>query len=242
MKHKLWAFWWLAPGILIIALGAVLTPAGTAGPVRPGSARLFGTLELRTSLKVLPRWEQIKAQAAVQVARLKAGTMAAQPRPIVQWRQMLAGAQDKDTMEKLETVNRFFNRWPYRLDREVYGESDHWATPEEFMIHSGDCEDYGIAKYFSLRQLGFTAQQLRLVVVQDRIRGIGHAVLAVYLDEAVYILDNLTDQVLPHTRYRHYRPQYSVNEFHGWAHLPVKAEDAFSDGRVPGGDPLGKDP
>jgi hypothetical protein len=48
--------------------------------------------------------------------------------------------------------------------------------------------------------------------------------------------------VLPHTRYRHYQPQYSVNEIHGWAHLPAKAANAASGRRAPGGDPLGKDP
>jgi predicted transglutaminase-like cysteine proteinase len=235
------AILWLAAAAMWVG-GALPTRPAQAGQGRPTPVRLFGTLEFRTSPKVLPRWGRIRERAADQMAHLADGEAEALPRAILEWRQMLAAARGKNEMEQLETVNRFFNRWPYRLDREVYGAADHWATPEEFMIHSGDCEDYGIAKYFTLRRLGLPAAQLRLVVVRDRIRGIGHAVLAVYLDEAVYILDNLTDQVLPHTRYRHYLPQYSVNEIHAWAHLPVKAKTAFSDRPAPGGDGLGKEP
>jgi predicted transglutaminase-like cysteine proteinase len=232
----------MAAGILALVAGVVLTEPAHAGQSPSQPVRLFGSVEFGTSLKVLPRWERLLAQTAGQMRRLAHGKAAAPSGPITRWRRMLAAAQAKNDMEKLKTVNRFFNQWPYRLDREIYGAADHWATPEEFMTHSGDCEDFGIAKYFTLRQLGLTAGQLRLVVVRDRIRGIGHAVLAVYLDDTVYILDNLTDQVLPHTRYRHYRPQYSVNEIQAWAHLPAKAASAFADRPAPFSDTLGKDP
>jgi predicted transglutaminase-like cysteine proteinase len=246
MQQGLGAELRMAVGVLSLTIALVLGTAapilGQTGQERPTAVRLFGTVEFRTSLKALPRWERIRQRAARQMVRLADGEADALPRAIIQWRRMLAAAGELSEMEKIKTVNRFFNRWPYRLDREVYDTSDHWATPEEFMIHSGDCEDYGIAKYFSLRQLGLPAARLRLVVVRDRIRGIGHAVLAVYMGEAVYILDNLTDQVLPHKRYRHYLPQYSVNEIHAWAHLPAKSITTYSDGAAPGRANLGKDP
>ena len=130
-------------------------------------------------------------------------------------------------METLKAVNAFFNQWPYRLDIEVYGRSDYWASPGEFLKLSGDCEDYSIAKYFALKQLGFETQNMRIVVIKDRIRNIGHAVLAVYMDETVYILDNLSDLVLPHSRYRHYIPQYSVNGENRWAHIQPIGKQGF---------------
>lgn len=210
---------WVATGMLAVCLFILPLPVAQAGQGERQVVRLFGSVEFRTRLEVLPHWQRVRGLVDVQMARLITWKDAQCPRPVAQWQQMVAAARLQATMESLKTVNRFFNRWPYRLDREVYGASDYWATPEEFMTQSGDCEDYGIAKYFTLRQMGFLPAQLRLVIVQDRIRGIGHAVLAVYLDEGVYILDNLTDQVLPHTMYRHYLPQYSVNETHGWAHL-----------------------
>ena len=71
-----------------------------------------------------------------------------------------------------------------------------------------------------MRQLGFTAEQLRLVVVRDVVRDLAHAVLAVYLDDEVYVLDNLTNAVLPQDRIRHYVPYFSTNETTRWAHVP----------------------
>ena len=87
------------------------------------------------------------------------------------------------------------------------------------MSRSGDCEDYAIAKYFALRALGFDRDALRIVVLKDRIRGIGHAVLAVYLADDILILDNLSDRIFSHLKYKHYVPQYSMNETARWAHV-----------------------
>jgi predicted transglutaminase-like cysteine proteinase len=222
MEDYFWVKRWAAVGILVLCLGILMLPAARADQSARKPVHLFGTVEFRSSLEVLPHWQRVRGVANAQMVRLMAWKGADCPRPVAQWQRMMASARHQPQMEMLKAVNGFFNRWPYRLDSEVYSASDYWATPEEFMIHSGDCEDYGIAKYYTLRQMGFFPDQLRLVVVQDRIRGIGHAVLAVYLDEGVFILDNLTNQVLPHTMYRHYLPQYSVNETHGWAHLLSK--------------------
>lgn len=124
-------------------------------------------------------------------------------------------------MDQLRTVNTFFNKWPYRLDEDIYGTSDWWATPQEFLKHSGDCEDYAISKYFALRELGFSSEALRIVILKDRIRNIGHAVLVVFVENEVHVLDNVTDIIFPHTKYRHYIPQYSLNETARWAHIPI---------------------
>jgi predicted transglutaminase-like cysteine proteinase len=143
------------------------------------------------------------------------------------WRQVMRKAKNKSPMETLKTVNAFFNQWPYRLDIEAYGTSDHWASPNEFLKRSGDCEDYSIVKYFALKQIGFETAKMRIVVVKDRIRNVAHAVLAVYLNETAYILDNLSDLVLPHDRYRHYIPQYSVNGANRWAHIRPIGKQGF---------------
>jgi predicted transglutaminase-like cysteine proteinase len=100
-------------------------------------------------------------------------------------------AQNQSRMAKLHTVNQFFNRWPYKSDAEAFGQREYWASPSDFMSRSGDCEDYAIAKYFALRQLG--------------------------LD--ILILDSLSNLITAHTRYRHYIPQYSMNETTRWAHV-----------------------
>jgi predicted transglutaminase-like cysteine proteinase len=124
-------------------------------------------------------------------------------------------------------VNKFFNKWPYRLDKANWGVSDYWETPWEFLRKSGDCEDYAIAKFYALQELGFSPDQMRIVAVRDAIRGIGHAVLAVYAKDDIYILDNQTDMVLSHTKYKHYIPQYSVNEHYRWMHVAPRKRTTY---------------
>ena len=85
------------------------------------------------------------------------------------------------------------------------------------------CEDFAIAKYFALCDLGFPASQMRIVVLKDTLRNLDHAVTAVYLDGDAWILDNLSNAVLSHKRLSHYRPQFSVNEEYRWAHLTPSA-------------------
>lgn len=124
-------------------------------------------------------------------------------------------------MEKAKEVNKFFNQWPYRTDMVVYGVNEYWATPWEFAAKSGDCEDYAISKYYALRALGVPADKLRIVALKDTIKNIGHAVLAVYIDDTAYILDNLSSMMLQHTRLTHYKPQFSVNEHYRWGHAKI---------------------
>ena len=126
-------------------------------------------------------------------------------------------------LEQVKAVNVLINRWPYRTDMDVWGVMDYWETPVEFFQKSGDCEDFAIAKYFALRDLGFPASQMRIVVLKDTLRNLDHAVTAVYLDGDAWILDNLSNAVLSHKRLSHYRPQFSVNEEYRWAHLTPSA-------------------
>lgn len=136
------------------------------------------------------------------------------------WHRLIGEAMPLPAAQKVAFVNSYFNRWPYRLDKDLYGVSEYWASPVEFLGHSGDCEDYSIAKFFALRQLGLNNGQLRIIILLDSQRGVGHAVLALYYDREIYILDSLRDEVLPHWRYEHYKPQYSMNETTRWTHLP----------------------
>ena len=84
---------------------------------------------------------------------------------------------------------------------------------------SGDCEDYSIVKYYTLKALGVPVDDMRIVVVRETIRNIGHAVLAVYDGDDIYILDNLSEAVRPAQRIRNYVPQFSVNEKNRWVHV-----------------------
>jgi predicted transglutaminase-like cysteine proteinase len=207
------------------SLAAVLT--APSAPAAPAGAEagdgLFGTMEFTSaSLGALPQWRRILDEMAAEAPAMAACT--ADPSQCASaasraWRDLQRAARGQSRMDQLHTVNRFFNRWPYKTDDEAFGRREYWAAPSEFMAGSGDCEDYAIAKYFALRQLGFDKDELRIVVLYDRIRNIGHAVLAVYGGEDILILDSLSDLIAPDTRYRHYIPQYSMNETTRWAHV-----------------------
>jgi predicted transglutaminase-like cysteine proteinase len=184
---------------------------------------LFGSIELGSdSLQGLPQWTRVLTvmQAEAPAFDRCLDNAADCGTPVLKnWRKIVTSARDLGRREKLETVNNFFNRWPYKLDSEIYGLSEYWATPREFMTRSGDCEDYSIAKYFALRKLGFSADEMRIVILMDQIRGIGHAVLAIHEGNDTLILDSLSNLILSHTVYKHYAPQYSMNETTRWAHI-----------------------
>ena len=210
----------------MIALGAITVSLCVAFSPLPAHAvkaskgpKLFGTIEFKGKLKKLPKWTAVLAKMKAWKGYFKGAAMAKLPAKSG-WNKLKGDAAGMDNLGKVKAVNKFFNKWPYRLDAGNYGKSDYWATPLEFLKKSGDCEDYSIAKFYALQELGFSGDSMRIVALKDRIRNIGHAVLAVYLDGEVYILDNQTNMVLPHTKYKHYVPQYSVNEKYRWMHVP----------------------
>ena len=217
----------LALTLLLAMVVGVQGRCWAAEPVKKRPVRLFGTIEFRSDLKTLPQWIRVLSVVERQLEAYRNCNDGSCSPAAKSWQQVIRQSGEKAPMEKLKTVNAFFNQWPYRLDIEAYGKSDYWASPNEFLRLSGDCEDYCIIKYFALQQLGFEMKNMRIVVVKDGIRNIGHAVLAVYINDSVYILDNLSNMVLPHGRYQHYTPQYSVNGANRWAHIRPIGKQGF---------------
>lgn len=194
--------------------------AAAAKAPAKGNKRLFGTIEMRASIKELRQWQDVQQRHKnnpIFVPGFKLNTSTT-------WDKLKSMLQDKPALEKIRGVNSFWNQWPYKLDTAVYRKEDYWAAPYEFRKNSGDCEDYAIAKYFTLKELGFSVEQMRIVVLKDTILNVAHAILAVYLDDDIYILDNIAKNVLSHTRIRNYLPVYSVNEQYRWVHMRTKAE------------------
>lgn len=212
----------LARAALLAAVASLASASAAAG-----AHPLFGTAEFRVeSLDALPQWQDALRRISDEEPANRA--CAADPtrcssRATLAWGALLRSLEGAPLARQARELNRFLNDWPYRADEDNYGRGDYWAAPREFFRRSGDCEDYVIAKYHSLRLLGVDAERLRMVVVQDVLRGLPHAVLAVYLDDEVLILDNLSDAALPQDRIGHYQPYYSVNETARWAHTPTDA-------------------
>jgi predicted transglutaminase-like cysteine proteinase len=200
-----------AAGVALV-LAAVLACPAQAKEV----PRLFGTTEIRSNnIRPFPKWTDMLAR---HQAEEKRGDPACTPTRFVRcgvadWRAFLEMERNKDRATQVVDVNSFLNQHPYVLDKLNY-----WETPREFAVLDGDCKDYAIAKYFSLRYLGWSEDELRVVVVQDLNLRVAHAVLAVYTDGAILILDNQTRQVVRADTIRHYLPYYSINESSWWLH------------------------
>lgn len=205
------------------AIHADSTPKPRTKAKKGKTVRLFNTVEFKGRITQLPKWSGVLKQMGSWKGFFKDPSTAGLPSRSG-WNKLRQEMTGLDTMGRLIAVNTYFNQWPYRLDAANFGVSDYWAIPIEFLKKSGDCEDYSIAKFYALQEFGFSSDQMRVVVVKDIIRNIGHAVLAVYTDGTAYILDNQTNMVLPHDRYKHYVPQYSVNERFRWMHIPVKQQ------------------
>ena len=94
-----------------------------------------------------------------------------------------------------------------------YGLADFWASPLQTLgSEAGDCEDYAIVKYAALRELGVLSEDLRLVIVQDDKREVGHAVVAVRYEQHWLILDNRTMAILNAEDMHHYRPLFALDQ------------------------------
>lgn len=144
-----------------------------------------------------------------------------------EWRQLIDDSQRLEPKDKLRRINEFFNRKIQSADDlQVWGQTDYWATPLETLAKArGDCEDFSIAKYFTLIESGMPNEQLRLIYVKARIGGPAsnisqaHMVLAYYAapDAEPLILDNLITDIRPASRRPDLLPVFSFNSLGFWA-------------------------
>lgn len=125
-----------------------------------------------------------------------------------------------ETMRDIEDFNWYWNSIRYYTDIRHWGMVDYWATPVESLASEGaDCEDYAIAKYFSLKALGVPVQNLRITYVRALRWNEAHMVLAYYPtpDADPYILDNLNRSVERASERTDLVPVYSFNDEDLWS-------------------------
>lgn len=144
-----------------------------------------------------------------------------------EWKVLLSDPKTQSDPDKLKSVNDFFNRRiNFSDDTVVWGKTDYWATPLETIgKNAGDCEDFVIAKYFSLKDMGMPIQKLRLTYVKAKIGGPNsnitqaHMVLAYYAtpDAEPLVLDNLISDIRPASRRPDLIPVFSFNSDGIWA-------------------------
>ena len=122
--------------------------------------------------------------------------------------------EKSSTKRKLEKVNDFFNNVRYKSDKAVYGTSDYWASPAEFLARDkGDCEDYVIAKYFALKKLGIPTSKMFLTYVRVAGSSEAHMVLSYFAtpNSEPLILDSLRRIIFPASKRTDLTPVYNFN-------------------------------
>ncbi|MDW3712269.1 MULTISPECIES: cysteine protease LapG [unclassified Pseudomonas] len=131
------------------------------------------------------------------------------------WQRLLASQVGASEAEQLKEVNRFFNaKLRFTDDLALWNQVDYWATPVEALRRgAGDCEDYAIAKYISLRHLGVPAEKLRITYVKALRLNQAHMVLTYYEkpDAVPLVLDNLIGSILPASQRSDLLPVYAFN-------------------------------
>ncbi len=140
-------------------------------------------------------------------------------RRLQRWHALMQEGQTWPELERLAAVNQFFNGARFVDDRELWQTADYWATPEEFLTRdAGDCEDFAIAKYFTLKAMGVAPEKLRITYVKVAWLRQAHMVLAYYETprSEPLILDNLDHRIESAGERPDLRPVYSFNAENLW--------------------------
>ena len=180
-------------------------------------ARLFGiSAKPYADTRAFTKWHSVLARFDYE---FKQGINTYQGQA---WAKFLSKLKGQNAYTQARAVNAYFNRIKFRDDAKNWGTKDLWATPFEFMQRGGDCEDYAIAKYISLRALGVVENALHLTVVFDHTTKLPHAILVLTGNNGQnWILDNQTPRLAPaqllQTRYQ---PIFGLNQ-KAWWHYGV---------------------
>jgi len=211
---------------LTITLGLILfiSPTTFAQKNNAGRTGLFGSYEtMSRQLVAFKKWnsmlERVKGDLKQTPDTKENCRLTAKNNCYMEdWRELLTFLKDKPTDQQIAEINIHMNNAPYITDIINWGVPDYWASLRQFFDKDGDCEDYAIAKYLSLKELGFDPDMMRIVVVQDTNLDVPHAVLVVSVDNQRLVLDNQISYVVREKAVLHYRPYYSINENAWWLH------------------------
>ena len=135
------------------------------------------------------------------------------------WFDVMELASSVTELQKLRNVNNFFNQLRFVDDLLLWGDKNYWATPIEFIgANGGDCEDFAIAKYFTLLELGIVDEKMRITMVKAVRLNQYHMVVAYYQTPGSepLILDNIDGIIKPASQRPDLIPIYSFNGKQLW--------------------------
>ncbi|WP_263146295.1 cysteine protease LapG [Pseudomonas alcaligenes] len=181
----------------------------------PGRGRVLLGLGLLASLLVGSLRADWDFSLIVGRAEALYGPLGDGRQRIDDWQRLLASNAEQSEEDKLRAVNRFFNHeLRFVDDSTLWGKDDYWATPVEALLRgAGDCEDFAIAKYISLRRLGVANEKLQITYVKALRLNQAHMVLTYYAQPKAVplVLDNLVEAIQPASQRTDLLPVYAFN-------------------------------
>lgn len=197
----------------LISVGFLFFPANK--PLAGQSSALPPAISYSDSIGNLPKWERIID--FYDMANLN------NPSPeYKEWWAFIRSLKKLPKAKQIEVVNQQLNKYPYKQDNWLYQRRDYWATPSEFLEKGGDCEDFAIIKYMTLRRLGFRPDQMKIAMVYDIYSGTDHSYLVVEYGKQSFVLDSREGDTDPAIFTKRYKPHYAFNEEGIWRYKSPK--------------------
>lgn len=173
----------------------------------------------KESVNTLPSWNDFferQSRSMQALLSCEHNPAACESAEIERWAGLIGDLRQQNKLRQIITVNKWFNRLPYKYDEYAYDTLDYWADTRQLLKSRGDCEDFALSKYYTLRALGFSPEEMKVTAVYDKENFINHAVLMVYINGTRYMLDINDDDTSPSPMGTRYKPLYSFNEVNAW--------------------------
>jgi predicted transglutaminase-like cysteine proteinase len=220
-------------GVACLAACTASTRAGSSIPLPPTQLeQQHEPFDLPTSPmpdgEMKTKWLSVESELDDEGARLAAcrlDRLECTSTVALRFLALVDRARARDGRARIGEINQDINLAIHPMsDMAQFGKPDVWSSPLTTLARgSGDCEDYAIAKYLALKEIGVAEERLRIVVVSDALSGEGHAVAAVRLDGHWWLLDNRRMDMIQDMSAKYYRPLFVLGR-----HLALKYESASS--------------
>lgn len=182
------------------------------------SSEPFGRLVADvTDGPLVDKWQGVKhtIEAEMALVMVCRANVAFCPSPAaLEFVAIVDRARMRDGLARAGEINRAINLDIRPVsDVDQYQVEDVWSSPlVSLATHAGDCEDYAIAKLVALREAGMAAQDLRLVILRDKILREDHAVVAARVDGRWRVLDSRRFLMLEDTQFTRFQPIFAIDE------------------------------
>ena len=195
--------------ILFVALFSIFLTIGSQIVRATNDNILPPAASYNDSIDNLPKWERIIE--FYNMANLS------NPSPEYrEWWNFIRSIKNDTPVDQITKTNKWLNKFTYKQDNWIYNRADHWATPSEFLKNGGDCEDFAIIKYMTLRRLGFRTDQMKIAMVYDIYSGTDHSYLVVTFGNRTFVLDSREQSTNPQLFKKRYQAHYAFNEKGIW--------------------------